>query len=847
MKNFHFRFSVKLLLLLFFYSFNSKVYASVYYVSSSKGDDGRSPREAQDASTPWRSLGRVNAAMGVLRAGDQVLFKRGEVFFGSLTVTVSGSAGSPIVFGAYGEGPLPELTGFVLLSGWQSKGGGVWEAVVPGGLSYLNTVTVDGAAKASGRWPNAGAANQGYLNYDSYSGNTSVTDGRLAGRDWTGGEVVVRKTRWVLDRGLVTSQSGGTLNYVPQSGYGASKGYGYFVRNHPGTLDLPGEWYYRAEGKKLGVFTGGGAPDAWQVRAGTVETLVRVANQSNLSFEGLRLSGATVSAFEVSSSQGVRIGGCEVLFSGKNGVNANNTDGLTVENTTIAHTNNNACTANNCTNTAIRGNQVRATGMEAGMGEGGDGTYEGVLISGDNNSVTNNVIDSTGYIPLTFSGDNVTVKDNLISNFAVVKDDGGGIYTWNNGPGAAANKGRAIVGNIVLNGVGAPGGTDGPDKRFAHGIYIDDNAGQVEITGNTVSGCAMFGVYVHNAHNIAIKQNTLYDNATQLFMEHDNIAPNSPVYGCVVTGNVLFAKQAGQMAAEYKTKDNDIANFGTFDQNWYYRPLDDDLTIGVLQQVNGAYGYQTMGLEGWKALYGKDAGSVKAAHKVPAYTVTKVTGGNQFANGTFDGNANGQYVYASAGNCSTGWDSGALDGGSLKVSFSSTTNGAAYGSVVMGIGAVAAGRQYRLKFSMLGGNVHKAVTAYLRQSGGGYADLSARKAATVTGGRQEKGFLFTATANESDASVVFDVPEQPSPLYLDNVKLEAVEATPTNPGQYVSFFYNPTTSGKSFGTNGQSYDAAGNSYPNSVKLEPFASAVLVQDTAVDCLVPLAKPVIVANE
>jgi len=79
--------------------------------------------------------------------------------------------------------------------------------------------------------------------------------------------------------------------------------------------------------------------------------------------------------------------------------------------------------------------------------------------------------------------------------------------------------------------------------------------------------------------------------------------------------------------------------------------------------------------------------------------------------------------------------------------------------------------------------------------------------------------------------VVFDVPEQPSPLYLDNVKLEPVEATPTNPGQYISFFYNPTTSGKSFGTNGQSYDAAGNSYPNNVKLEPFASAVLVQDTA----------------
>ncbi|RYE16986.1 MAG: right-handed parallel beta-helix repeat-containing protein, partial [Sphingobacteriaceae bacterium] len=382
------------------------------------------------------------------------------------------------------------------------------------------------------------------------------------------------------------------------------------------------------------------------------------------------------------------------------------------------------------------------------------------------------------------------------------------------------NTGRVITGNIVLNGIGAPGGTDNPNKAFAHGIYIDDNAAQVEISGNTVGNCATYGIFIHNAHDIAIKQNTVYNNAVQLLMEHDNVAADKPIYNCTVTGNIFFAKQTNQLAAEYKTKDNDIANFGNFDNNSYYRPLDNDLTIGVLQQVNGAYSYKTLSVESWKALYGKDAGSTKSSHNIPAYSVTKVTGSNQFSNGAFENNAGGLYAYASANNCTTGWDNGHLDGGALKVSFSSASNSANYGSVIIGVGAVTAGKNYRLKFSMLGGNGNKAITAYLRQSGGGYSDLSERKAATITGIRQEKEYLFTATATEGNASIVFDVPEHPSPLYLDNIKLEQVDATLTNPDQYISFLYNTTTSTKSYSIS-QSYDAAGTSYSGSIKLNPF--------------------------
>ncbi|RYY06149.1 MAG: hypothetical protein EOP43_07110, partial [Sphingobacteriaceae bacterium] len=170
MKNLYIRYTVRILLVLFFYAYsNATLYAAIYYVSSSTGNDNRTLQEARSAQTPWRTLEKVNAVMGSLQAGDQILFKRGEVFTGMLSVNISGGSGSPVVFGAYGDGALPELTGFVTLSGWQQKSGNVWEATVPAGLSYLNTVTINGAAKAVGRYPNATATNQGYLSYDSFN------------------------------------------------------------------------------------------------------------------------------------------------------------------------------------------------------------------------------------------------------------------------------------------------------------------------------------------------------------------------------------------------------------------------------------------------------------------------------------------------------------------------------------------------------------------------------------------------------------------------------------------------------------------------------------------------------
>ncbi len=74
--------------------------ATTYYVDSntSAGNDSNA---GTSTSAPWRTLSKVNAAL--LQPGDQMLFKRGGVWHGTLTISRSGNSGNAIYFGAYGD------------------------------------------------------------------------------------------------------------------------------------------------------------------------------------------------------------------------------------------------------------------------------------------------------------------------------------------------------------------------------------------------------------------------------------------------------------------------------------------------------------------------------------------------------------------------------------------------------------------------------------------------------------------------------------------------------------------------------------------------------------------------
>jgi len=109
----------------------SPVWATVYYVSRSDGNDnynGTAQLRTTGSTGPWNTIAKVNASSFV--PGDSILFKRGEVWRERLIVPSSGSPGNPITFGAYGSGSRPTVNGSDILTGWAAISSDVYRATV---------------------------------------------------------------------------------------------------------------------------------------------------------------------------------------------------------------------------------------------------------------------------------------------------------------------------------------------------------------------------------------------------------------------------------------------------------------------------------------------------------------------------------------------------------------------------------------------------------------------------------------------------------------------------------------------------------------------------------------------
>jgi len=118
--------------------------AATYYVDATLGNDSNGGLSAERA---WQTLDKVTSEW--FEPGDFVLLKRGEVFRGRLMFGVSGEAGHPITFSAYGEGEKPVITGADEVTGWTAGGVKQYSAAV---ASAPEVVVFDGTAgtRASG-------------------------------------------------------------------------------------------------------------------------------------------------------------------------------------------------------------------------------------------------------------------------------------------------------------------------------------------------------------------------------------------------------------------------------------------------------------------------------------------------------------------------------------------------------------------------------------------------------------------------------------------------------------------------------------------------------------------------
>jgi uncharacterized repeat protein (TIGR02059 family) len=579
--------------------------ATDYYVSSSGNDSAN----GLSSSTPWQSISKVNSAFSGINPGDRILFKRGDVFYGTLRISRSGSSGSPITISAYGSGANPVISGFVTISGWNNYGGGIYSKTITC-ESSPNIVSVNGVNTPIGRWPNTG-----FLYIDSHVSTTSITDSELpSSPDWTGAEVVIRKVPFVYDRNIITDHSGTTLTYTTGSDYTPRDGYGYFIQNDLETLDKTGEWFYN--GSTFYMYFGTADPNSYTVKVSTTDQLAYLLGVNYITFDNLSFEGGNSYAVQISNSDYITVQNCSINFTGNtavfgpwNGTSPN----CRITNNTISNSNNLAIELHgDHTNASVTNNTILNTGLIIGMGGNSDGGYMAMDINGENSLIQYNSIENTGYVGIKFDGNNTVVSNNLLNRFNLVKNDGGGIYTYA-GTGTP-NTGQKVTGNIILYGVGLGDGL--PDKALhGIGIYMDDQVEAVSVTNNTVAHCNSTGIYLHNAHEITVNNNTLFDNGSgdsdiggQILFVHDTYSPDDPIRNVTMNYNIFFAKTTQERVIAFSTTDNDISSFGTADYNCYAKPIDNSF---IAKTWDGGWNSisTNRSLSNWQSYTGKDRNS----------------------------------------------------------------------------------------------------------------------------------------------------------------------------------------------------------------------------------------------
>ena len=196
---------------------------TTYYFSNA-GSDGA----VCSLAAPCQTIAKANT-LGI--SGDTIRFLGGNTWSEVLRPRTG------VYYGTYGIGKAI-ITGMTTLSGWSSLGGGIYQTAFSG-TANQNLLLMNGIQQPLARFPNTG-----YLTYQSFSTNTSITSSSLNGTpNWTNGYLALRNNHYTLTYNLITNQSGSTINYTATTTQNGTNNFGFFIINDSVSLDTLGEWY----------------------------------------------------------------------------------------------------------------------------------------------------------------------------------------------------------------------------------------------------------------------------------------------------------------------------------------------------------------------------------------------------------------------------------------------------------------------------------------------------------------------------------------------------------------------------------------------------------------------------
>jgi hypothetical protein len=838
--------------------FSLDAHGQTYYVSSSSGDDAN---DGLSPATAFKTLNKINAM--TFSDNSSILFQRGDVFRGAIQTNKSPKG---LTFGAYGVGENPIIRGSVTIQTWSptthpNLPQQVYEADVSaltlGDSGDIVHLFVDGELMTIARYPNVDSPlDKNWLFVDhnpvpNASGKEQSWQGAIFqdsalaayGKPndyWNGATLRIRNYSWtfkvceIADYVAATGQIQAAClsNQLPE--------WGYFIDGKLTEIDHPGEWFYDKANQKVFLYPKDGKnPNAALVEGMTFNTGVSISNhEDNTVVENLTIEHYNEKGVDVNSSNNVVIRN-NVINHATTGFYVWNGANLQVSGNGFHHIFRNAITLSaqsvfDSGASIVEKNTVQNVAMYRAYGVRYDGVYngEGVRVFGKAFTIRKNWIENIGWtgIYLKDQGYHI-VENNVVIAALSTLNDGGAI--------AFGSSNNQVRGNILLRSVGNVDESNGcasvslnPCSRhstYGMGIGADSNFTANIVENNTIADNPDMGVRFNAFTNSRIKNNTIYNNDPNIYMEDTHGASSNNA----VENNTIYSVDASGLGLVLTNG----TNHGVFQYNFYCNPYGELIT----KRNNQRYDLARWQSDNYPYGVGSTFCSQLDFTEFHDYNVV-LAGANMITNSTFDANVNDWSPANSSGH--KVWDStqSALDGGSMKLIYSDQQGNL---NAVPNVLSLIAGQWYRLRFSVISEG-HGDIMLRVNRTLPTYSLLAERFFA-ISPTRKNYEYFFMSNETTDSAKIFFATDaNDPNVYWLDNVFFEPVNATEAektatilDPAEspavsaYSVLLINPEETTQTFNLPSNQYvDLLGNPV-NAVSIKPYESQIVVKSQGED--------------
>lgn len=806
--------------------------ANNYYISVSTGDDTRTATQAQNPATPWKTIAPVKAIYGSLLPGDSILFFRGEKHLASdIRPTVSGTAVNPIVFGAYGTGANPILSGATTITGFTATATpGVFSKTLSS-ASAIRFVFKDAERQPIARHPNSGFFYT--TSIPTGTGNTSkqnFIDNTLPQTTtdyWKGANVGIRFEDWEWFNDSVTAYNGSTKQITLKSAAynNLRSGWGYYFTNKLEIVDSVGEWYQNGNTlyyyQPVGTDPATISLDIVQNRNAFYLRNINYISVVNLTLDKYAsdIIYVDVSGTTPPNNQGLSFINVATSYAWTRGMELRTSTNTLIQNCKFSYAQYEGVGLEACIGTQMRNSVVTNTGLVAGLQyRAGSGIIVRPIgsVTGSKNYITECTVDSSGKYGIRLEDSLTVVERCRVKNSSLTTTDIGAIYL------ITAYCGKDTVRACFTSETGAyfggyPLSSIATASGKGMGLYVDDFAHDVWLENNTSFNNSRYGFHLINGRNVTLRNNLTYGNGQGELScsEANSRTPRIPAGWCKydIQNNTFFATSPQEVVVRQETQDYNGSDFGTFNNNLYHHPTDKEVFYifrpmhlnEPLTSPPTGQTFKTLGLltlpEFQTFSGGQDMGSKTTRFKFKQYSVTDTLSANLIDNGSFETDLAGWTNESSTD--FTMSQVTALNGKALSYKYTGSTivnrKNFTFNKVLNP--DIAVGDYLQLKFTTKATTPYTTLRPFFAQnispygSGGFGKDVGAKTTA------EENDIIFQVTPDFKASSVLkFASTMDAGEYFLDDVSLQKVSVTANDVNNSL-FFTNPSSAPQTFALN----------------------------------------------